>query len=497
MIPPLPGFPEFFRAVRGHAPAPWQTQLAEHVAAARRWPGEVVVPGGAWGLGCLDVAVWCLASETARCGSERELPTRIWWVGDGPAAGTWKAAAPQGTETWARDLARALSGTASNPPGPLGAVAHRLRSLCADEDAAPLEVVALGSGTAFAMPSDPARPAVILCSLPMYCSRLLFRGHGTQLPALDAAMAGTDSLVLVEGAGAAKRLAGLVAALGECFPNALPPLPGPRQAATVVGAADDAPAGAGDDAVRMPEVLPGLLWEWVKTTTPPEGEAPVEPYFGGIGGGRLGVAAAEKGLALGPDPERVRPRSAFAVDRLESLGKASAACAGRVAQRLGLPRTLCATVALAAQLKDLGMADARFQRAFVDGDSATEAWGDPEAWPSGGRHEALSARLVAAWLDRRPDWGEPVGRDLLVHLVASHRGAARPLVAPVRDGTAATVSVRVAGVDLEASADLARTDWEHPARFRRLNSRFGPWGLALLEAIVTCSDNVAEDGLPT
>ena len=37
-----------------------------------------------------------------------------------------------------------------------------------------------------------------------------------------------------------------------------------------------------DDPGRSPEVLPGLLWEWVKTTTRPHGEAPVEPYFSGI-----------------------------------------------------------------------------------------------------------------------------------------------------------------------------------------------------------------------
>ena len=491
MVPSLPGFSEFFRAVRGHAPAPWQTRLAERVAAARRWPGEVDAQGGAGGLGSVDVAVWCLASETERCGAERELPTRIWWVSEGPAAGGLRDAALQGTEAWAGDLARALADTASKAASPTGAVAHRLRSLGTDTDAAPLEVIDLGSGAACPMPSDPARPAMILCSPAMYGSRLLFRGHGARLPALDAAMAGTDSLVLVEGAGAARRLAGLAAALGECFPDALPPLPGPRQAATVVGVADDAPAGAGDDAVRMPEMLPGLLWEWVKTTTPPEGEAPVEPYFGGIGGGRLRVPVG----ASGADRllECVRPRS---LDRLESLGEAAAERARRVGECLGLPSALCETVALAARFKDLGTADARFQRAFVDGDPATEASDDPEGWPDGGRHEALSARLVGAWLDRRPDWGEPVGRDLLVHLVASHRGSARPLAVPVRDGTAATVCARIAEVDVEVSADLGKTDWEQPARFRRLNARFGPWGLALLEAIVACSDGAGDGGLP-
>ena len=495
MIAPLPGFAEFFQAVHGQAPVPWQARFAERVAAARRWPSEVVVPTGADGLACLDVAVWCLALETERWGSERELPTRIWWVGDECAAGALSDSA--GAETWVDELARVLADTTQSA-SPAVAVAHRLRSLCADADAAPLEVIDLGSGGAFPMPSDPARPAVILCSLPMFGSRLLFRGHAAEQPALDAAMAGTDSLVLVTDVGAAERLTGLVTALGECFPDALPPLPGPRQEATVVAVADEARAGAAsDDGVRMPEVMAGLLWEWVQTTTLPEGEAPVEPYFTGIAGGGLGIPVAKSDL--GPRSGRTRPQSVFASDRLASLGKASAARTRRVAQCLGLPSGLCETLAFAAELKDLGMADARFQRRFVEGESvegqsATGASDDSEGWPNGGRQEALSARLVDRWLDERPEWGAPVERDLLVHLVASHRGAARPLVRPVPDGTAATVRACIAGVDVEVCADLAQTDWEQPARFRRLNSHFGPWGLALLEAVVACSDGAAEDG---
>ena len=365
-----------------------------------------------------------------------------------------------------------------------------MRLLCGSGVA--LEVVDLGAGGS--MPSDPGQPAVILCSLAMYGSRLLFRGYGAERPALDAAMAGTDSLVLVDDRGVAERLTGLVGALGECFPDAMPPLPGSRQGATVVGVVDDAATDEASDDVRMPEVLAGLVWEWVKTTTTPEGEAPVEPYFSGIAGGGLGVPVV--GDHLEPHPERVRPPSAFPLDHLESLGKASAVRARRVADCLGLPSALCETVAFAAELKDLGMADARFQRRFVEGESATGAWDDPEGWPIGGRHEALSARLVGAWLEKRPEWGESVERDLLVHLVASHRGAARPLVVPVRDGAAGTVCARIAGVDVEVCADLAKTDWEQPARFRRLNSRFGPWGLALLEAVVACSDGMAGEGRP-
>ena len=51
----------------------------------------------------------------------------------------------------------------------------------------------------------------------------------------------------------------------------------PRPIAKILGAPQDDPGGA-------PQILPALLWEWTKTTTPPQGEAPVEPYFSGIAG---------------------------------------------------------------------------------------------------------------------------------------------------------------------------------------------------------------------
>ena len=115
-------------------------------------------------------------------------------------------------------------------------------------------------------------------------------------------------------------------------------------------------------------------------------------------------------------------------------------------------------------------------------------------WPRGGRHEDLSARLVRAWLQQNPDWGDPMQRDLLLHLVISHHGKGRPLVPPVTDGTPDAVSAVVAGTPVTAPADLAIVDWQQPTRFRRLSDRFGPWGLALLEAIVIRSDHAVSAG---
>ena len=67
---------------------------------------------------------------------------------------------------------------------------------------------------------------------------------------------------------------------------------------------------------RAPQVLHGLLWEWMKTTTPPAGEAPVEPYFSGIAGPEYSVSliwrahVPEDGELLWP---RARDREAVEI----------------------------------------------------------------------------------------------------------------------------------------------------------------------------------------
>ena len=916
MMAPAPGFADFYRAIHGREPFPWQARLARHVAEKDRWPEQVGVPTGLGKTACLDIAVWWLATQADREPQQRTAPTRIWWVVN-------RRLLVDSTHEHAEErLARVLaepdaSGLTGKDRQVAAAVAERLRSLSADPDAPPLDVIRLRGGVASRTPSDPSQPTVILCTLPMYGSRLLFRGYGAtrSLRPIDAAMAGTDSLVLLDEAHLAPHLRTLMDALADCTPDAEPTLAKSRSRSRItsltatgddsaerfdldeadlanptinrrlhaakplevrtseqgdtarplaeaardlltqaaqpasclvfantpktaretfvrlrrevkdaelllltglnrereaeriradildpatgmaairraddvrerhlivvatqtleVGADLDAEylvteacgvraltqrlgrlnrlghhsharavylhapppkrrgrssrgdseswpvygeepkqvlqrlkdAGAGgddhtahlppatvaevlgapgDDPGRAPEVLPGILWEWTKTTTRPDGEAPVEPYFSGIQGAEYAVSliwrvhvpdegqrlwprasdreavdvpirevrealqddeavhrlapdgmtveststadlrpgdqivlAADRGLldrfgwnpaasepvvdaslvgqglpldakaigrlcgievgpqlkmALGEDeqdeidpserddtvegivaalraaesppgwdggewvaftealrpaverprrevarlrvaaPESQRPSSDFGSEddemsltpeavELEEHGRAVGAMARVIAKRIGLPPTLAEVVERAGALHDIGKADHRFQRWLdPEGQRATpmakstthpSRWAATRAasgWPRGGRHEDLSARLVRSWLEQHPAWGDPEHRDLLLHLVVSHHGNGRPLLPPANDGTAAKVSTVVDRVSVEAPADLARADWDQPRRFRKLNERFGPWGLALLEAIVRLAD---------
>ena len=445
-----------------------------------------------------------------------------------------------------------------------------------------------------------------------------------------------------------------------------------------------------DDSSRVPELLPGILWEWIKTSSPPEGEAPVEPYFSGIKGARklvtiiwrahvpkdgqrlwprarnheavdvpigevrevlkddlensrvvrLGfdgitiegtsrlrpgdkiVLPTSRGLmdAFGWNPEstdRVEdvslmghglPLDAEAISRicgisiskelletvqnksednadiepqeqtdavnvffhaisqtipfgwdpeewdkfvhsldkqavevlkevprlqvtqpkpeilsddfderslaatpadLESHCEAVADLAGKVCTCLGLPSDLTDAVERAGRFHDIGKADQRFQRwlkpdwsqgraLLAKSDSPRHRWEARRfsaGWPQGGRHEALSARLVCCWLNDNPDWGDTVTRDLLVHLVISHHGEGRPLIKPVDDNTGLTLETLISGKPVSSLAGLGIVDWEQPCRFNNLNNHFGPWGLALLEAILRLSDHAVSSGV--
>ena len=920
VLPPMPGFDEFYRAINGRDPFPWQARLAAQVAETEEWPAEVGVPTGLGKTACLDIAIWWIASQADRQPAHRTAPTRIWWVVNRRLL---VDAVTDHAETISSVLgdpsSRGIVGEAADV---VAAVADRLRSLSAGPNAKPLEVIRLRGGIALRRPTDPSTPAVLLSTLPMYGSRLLFRGYGStrSMRPIDAAMAGTDSLVLLDEAHLGPHLRNLLPALAECTPgaqailgrarsrpkvvaltatgnageasrfdldaddeahpvvrqrlDALKPMevrvfktgdigqrlseaalslireapcpaaclvfantPGnaratfdhlgkltakePAEVLLLTGrsrereaeqtrarildpvhgmastrdasisreghlilvatqtlevgadvdaeylvteacgvraltqrlgrlnrlgrhgharaiyvhlppkrtkkgktAADSWPVyrkeptavlerlqevlrnsgtetvnlsprriagilGAPcDDPGRAPEILTGLLWEWMKTTTPPEGEAPVEPYFSGIAGPdysvsliwrahlpdeerkllwprasdreavevpisearvalaededlcRLGsdgvtiekvssgdlrpgdslVLPSDRGLLdeFGWDPsslspvvdvsilEHGLPLDAAALQRLcgisigglidRALGIAgddediddaeraeavegilTALAAARpagweegewqnlldalnrevvtapnevprlprvaaaresrsneldemslaetavyldphcqgvglrarsIAERLGIAADLAEVVDRAGRMHDIGKADRRFQlwldpagkyggTRVAKSNMPRHRWSEARAaagWPRGGRHEELSARLVRQWLELQPASVDPSLRELLLHLVISHHGSGRPLVPPVADGTTGFVSGSVEGVPVEAPADLSIVDWDQPARFRQLNDRFGPWGLALLEAILRRADHAVSAG---
>lgn len=170
----------------------------------------------------------------------------------------------------------------------------------------------------------------------------------------------------------------------------------------------------------------------------------------------------------------------------------------------------------AAHMHDWGKADERFQALLVNGD-LSDAWAQPALWaksarmpvtraerraarrraglPDNFQHEILSLQLAQLASDRLPDGG--LERDLVLHLIASHHGTARPFAPVVFDTDPPRVALDALGLDYALTADARRSGAPHrldsgvPERFWRLTRHFGWWGLAYLEAILRLADQRA------
>ena len=186
--------------------------------------------------------------------------------------------------------------------------------------------------------------------------------------------------------------------------------------------------------------------------------------------------------------------------------------AGTIATALRFPPDFRAVLEDAAGWHDLGKVEERFQAMLHEGDAYEAALAvEPLAksgmdsadrmafrrarqrsgLPAGTRHEAWSAALVEEYV-RAHDY--PGDVDLLVHLVSSHHGYARPWPRLVVDSEPRTVEAIVDGHKVTVSSDRT-VSLDQPARFARLNERYGRWGLALLEAVLRCADvTVSEEG---
>lgn len=158
-------------------------------------------------------------------------------------------------------------------------------------------------------------------------------------------------------------------------------------------------------------------------------------------------------------------------------------CARRIARRLALPAAVAEVLALAARLHDEGKRARRWQLAF--GVSTTDI--------AAGRHYGKTTRRpdLAILSDYRHEFGSlpraeadprvralPEDfRDLLLHLIAAHHGHARPLLHGV-------------GAE-EPPTSSKRREREIALRFARLERRWGPWGLAWMEALLRAADQQA------
>ncbi len=182
-----------------------------------------------------------------------------------------------------------------------------------------------------------------------------------------------------------------------------------------------------------------------------------------------------------------------------------------LAESCGLPPHVMNDLALAGELHDLGKVDPRFQLMLRQG----AVGGGPEplaksttpatdyrarrraqlvaGYPIHTRHELASVALISGsdhLRDRAHDW------DLVLHLVSSHHGFARPFMpVPEPDPSPVTLAVSHRDETLTSCSDhgLATLDAGVPARFWLCVRRYGWYGLAWMEAILRLADHRASE----
>lgn len=169
-------------------------------------------------------------------------------------------------------------------------------------------------------------------------------------------------------------------------------------------------------------------------------------------------------------------------------------------RRLGLSSEIQADLKLAAQLHDLGKVDSRFQKQMVGDDevhlamlseplakSLPDARPERDKWPPV-RHEIMSVALAQSNSEVMAAACDP---DLVLYLVGTHHGFARPLP-PIREDLCPEVlKFDHEGIPMEASTELVESTLalEMADRFWKLVERYGHHGLAWLEAILRLADH--------
>lgn len=188
-------FMKFMREVHGHEPFPWQSAVVEEAVERGTWPALVDVPTGLGKTSMLDVAVFLLALSAGGDAPAGLGRRRIFLVVD-------RRIVVDQAEAHGKHIAEKLE---SATEGTVFEVARRLRGLFgASQGEAALRVVKMRGGATWdaAWLPRPDLPAIITGTVDQVGSRLFFRGYGVSKGRrpIDAALVGTDSVIMIDEA---------------------------------------------------------------------------------------------------------------------------------------------------------------------------------------------------------------------------------------------------------------------------------------------------------
>lgn len=195
-------FSDFFQALWGKTPFPWQSALAKRVLGDQTdpWPPAITLPTAAGKTACLDIALFAMAAQADRQaqGIPLTAPRRIFFVVDRRVI---VDEAFERSRCMAMRLERAQEGI-------LKTVADRLRRLAGGPTETPLACFQLRGGIYRddAWARSPIQPTIVCSTVDQTGSRLLFRAYGRSFKAwhLQAGLVGNDGLILLDEAHCAQ-----------------------------------------------------------------------------------------------------------------------------------------------------------------------------------------------------------------------------------------------------------------------------------------------------
>ena len=189
-------FADFFHAIHGHYPFPWQKALVNGLDETNEWPDVLDLPTGSGKTAALDAAVFHLA---LRYESPQKSALRIALVVD-------RRLVVDDAHDRAKRIAEALAhperGATSGHPV-VAEVARRLQDL-AGEGEPPLVAQRLRGGAPLEhdWARTPTQPTILCSTVDQIGSRLLFRGYGVsdRMKPVHAGLLGVDTLMLLDEA---------------------------------------------------------------------------------------------------------------------------------------------------------------------------------------------------------------------------------------------------------------------------------------------------------
>jgi CRISPR-associated endonuclease/helicase Cas3 len=254
------------------------------------------------------------------------------------------------------------------------------------------------------------------------------------------------------------------------------------------------PPPKGNDLDRWLREAVRVLLEDLRNKVEPEWEAAYGAALEGLGKARLLAHPDYGGLALRLRGETLSLGGA-APEGLEEHQEKVAGVLRDFLGRLDLKKNLAPHMKKAARKHDLGKLDPRFQTwlrltapaeelpsgplaksGTRMGPRAVGAMRQKAGYPPGQRHELVGAASLRA-------------APLVRHLVATHHGHARPFPQPPQGEDQEEVKVK--RLRLKTRHGLERLASGYAEGFLELFSRYTPWGLAYLEALLRLADQGA------